>query len=754
MPLYKRKPFALLEKPTDLSPNEQVFQVRFTKEIFRDYGDYLKRMNMYQQKVWSCKLSGKNCLTYEEALLSEKESGKELQLFPKELLAPVLRDVQFSMLSLNDLVNAIAMKLQGRLCVGSNLYGMKNSCIYNCRILKVVEEDGKTQYEVEWTDKYDDISESTYVNEEDLIRKKLPYIRGVLKVLIRESTHHSIPWVLHDRLADEHRIPTHPPAELENKISVKDGLVVVSKKRKNGECIQADGDMENNEWTDPKRESFSRKNYDPLTNGESVDDENRKLDMVSVRYPIDDLLVKPSESDMQLTERPSPSRDFNAPMHCVGDLLMVWDFCTSFGRFLQLSPFSLEDFENAVCHSDSNVVLIVEAHSALLRLLMNDHVGYFFTVQKKKRKNKISMITWTEYLCDFLEMIDIAELCAHISTIKRGHYGLLDVSIKLKIFGELIAQAFMLGLFKEKLDEDIEKRQALSAARRDEALEEGRNKREGKERSYTPCAENGASKGHISTENGTLSDEGNAFETPLNSKQLSDDSEGEQADTTFRNAKKKKVFVKDAAENGNGSSRKAAFKNGMKELMQNQSKDQKQRLAHKIRKNQIKETLESRSKEQRKEYLDREIEKRVLRTSPLGKDREYNRYWFFRREAKIFVESSDSMQWGYYSSKEELDALMGSLNVKGTRERALKKQLEKFYDKIILEIQKRSKETTQESGKDESVLRRSSRVRAPPGENPALAFLKYVNKWKEEQYTKRKPRTFDSTPKTNTHTDQ
>lgn len=37
MPLFKRKPFALAEKPKDLKPNELVFQVRFTKEIFRDY---------------------------------------------------------------------------------------------------------------------------------------------------------------------------------------------------------------------------------------------------------------------------------------------------------------------------------------------------------------------------------------------------------------------------------------------------------------------------------------------------------------------------------------------------------------------------------------------------------------------------------------------------------------------------------------------------------------------------------------------
>ncbi|RAL45536.1 hypothetical protein DM860_016028 [Cuscuta australis] len=689
MPLYKRKPFALLEKPTDLNPNEEVFQVRFTKEIFRDYGDYLKRMNMYQQRVWSCKLSGKNCLTYEEALLSEKESGEELQLFPKELLAPVLRDLQFSMLSLSDLVNKIAIKLQGRLSVGSILYGRKNGSIHSCRILKVVEEDGKAQYEVEWMDIYDnDKSEITFVKEEELIRKKLPYIRGVLKVLIRESTYRSIPWVLHDKLVAEHEIPTHPPPELENKISLKDGLVVVNKKRKNGETIQTDVDRENNGWTDPKRKNFIRKSSNALTTAETGNDENENLDVVSVRYPIDDLLVQPSESDKQLTERPSPSRDFHAPMHCVGELLMVWEFCTTFGKFLQLSPFSLEDFENAVCHSDSNVVLIVESHAALLRVLMNDHVGYFFTIQKKKRKSKITLITWTEYLCDFLEMMGIAKLCAHISTIKRGHYGLLDVSIKLKILGELVAQTCMLGLFKEKLDEDIEKRLALAAARRDEALEDGRKRREEKECSNHPPALNIGGEVHIKAinhnrKNGALSNERKENGTSSNSKHLSEDSEGEQVDITSRNSMKKKLNVKDAAESSNNSSKKAVFKNGIKKVMQKHSKDQKQRVAHKLLKNQIKETLESRSKEQRKEYLDREIEKRIIRTSPLGKDRDHNRYWFFRRESRIFVESSDSMQWGYYSSKEELDALIGSLNVKGVRERALKKQLEKFYDKIM-----------------------------------------------------------------------
>ena len=111
-----------------------------------------------------------------------------------------------------------------------------------------------------------------------------------------------------------------------------------------------------------------------------------------IKYPIDDLLVQPGADDPIFTDRPSPLRDFNVPLDCVGDLLMVWDFCSSFGRLLQLSPFSLEDFENAICHKDSNqILLLVEAHSALLRLLIKDNGEYLLALGKRNKKLKVNI---------------------------------------------------------------------------------------------------------------------------------------------------------------------------------------------------------------------------------------------------------------------------------------------------------------------------------------------------------------------------
>lgn len=122
---------------------------------------------------------------------------------------------------------------------------------------------------------------------------------------------------------------------------------------------------------------------------------------------------------------------------------------------------------------------------------------FFFLVQLFCKKTQITLVNWTEYLCDFLEMIGNPKLCANMATIKRGHYGLLDTHVKLGILCELVNQSLESNIFREKLDEIIEQRQALGATRRGEALEEGRKKREEKERLKSEPMSNGLVNGHL-----------------------------------------------------------------------------------------------------------------------------------------------------------------------------------------------------------------------------------------------------------------
>lgn len=706
MPLYKRKLFHLAAKPEDLKPEEAVFLIRFTKEIFRDYSEYLNRINLYRQRVWTCKVTGKTNLTYEEALVSEKRATEKIQQFPEELVAPVLHEVQFSMLPVRDLVSKVATKLLDHLTEGDELYGKRNNRVYPCKIVKVLEEEAQTettQYEVAWLDKDNKITGSSVVIEEDLVRKKLPFSRDVLKSFIRESTYRSVPWVLHVNLARQHGIPTDLPNDLKSKFVYQDGHLVANKKRsRNEECQQ-----DNEEGSKAGLRRCRRKKMENKPTEEPI------------KYPIDDLLVQPAADDPVFAERPSLSREFNVPIDCVGDLLMIWDFCCSFGRLLHLFPFSVEDFENALCHKDSNSVLVVESYSSLLRLLIKNEGEYYVLIQKKKMKSKITLIKWTEYLCEFLEQISVAEFCSHIRTIRRGHYGLLDIHVKLGMLRELVGQALNTTLFREKLDEYIEQRRALGAMKRGEALEAAKKKREDKE--------------HLKVEiNGKETPERLNVMSPKNSSKSSVNGyvKHQNEDTSDESAlsPQKKQRMKNSKQ-----VQTKEMKSGNVEASVGDKEDS---LGKKVRKQtkqtgDIIEDAEVMSRKQRKEYLEREMEKRFIRTTPLGKDKDHNRYWFFRRDGRIFVENSDSTLWGYYNTKAELDAFIASLNPKGVRERALKKQLEKYYDRICLGLQKRSKEVARNMALEDADVRRSTRVRAPPRENPALAFRNYINKWKE-----------------------
>ncbi|KAJ0266073.1 Uncharacterized protein HA466_0001320 [Hirschfeldia incana] len=731
MPLLKKKPHKLLEPPKNLQPHELVYQVRLTKEIFRDYQMYLKRINLYRQRAWTCKSTGKTCLTYEEALESEKLANKKVQTLPRELVSPALRIIQFSTLSLKDLADAIATELQNCFFAGAELYGNRDEESHPCRILNILtDEDSEPLYEVGFLDKDKEINEKAVLSGEDLSWKKFPFSRNFLKAFIRESTCHSIPWVVNEYLAKAHGITRTIPRELQDKYAFQNGELVQQRKQEDK----------------TGREKGKRKRAEDGSHvAEETDKEtNGSEEEPPINYPIEDLLLPSEPDDSNITQRPSPSRDFNVPMDCVGDLLMVWDFCSSYGRQLHLWRFALEDFENAICHKEGNLVLIMEVHACLFRFLINEGDDTFKALKRRSRKSKITLITWTEYLCDFLDSVDIPDLCCDVGTIKRGHYGLLDPSVKLKILSELVNQIAETILFKGEVDELLEQRHALGAARREEALAEARHKRMEKERSkngeeaevlansklgkkknspqVVESSEDSkmkeSSEGEIKMGNGSVS----SGRTEKSEKRL-------MGNVYLRRHKKQMTDTKSTSKEVEEEEEETESE-GEEEEEEKGSSGKKQ--GGKSSSEDEKGTLEMRGPEQRRQYYEREMEKIVIRTTPLGKDRNYNRYWWFRSNGRIFVEDSDCKEWGYYTSKEELDALMGSLNRKGERELSLHMQLEKFYDRICSTLQKRAKDIAHNIEMEEAVVRRSSRVKAPVHENPASAFQRYVNKWKED----------------------
>jgi len=137
------------------------------------------------------------------------------------------------MLPLKDLVDSIAEKLKEQLFVGSQLYGKKNDRVCPCKILEVMHEDAKNvSYVVAWLDESNNVIERAEISSQDLVQKKPPFSRNILKSFVRECTYRNAPWVLHDKLAKKHGISTDIPEELRGKVSFNNGFVVFTKKRK------------------------------------------------------------------------------------------------------------------------------------------------------------------------------------------------------------------------------------------------------------------------------------------------------------------------------------------------------------------------------------------------------------------------------------------------------------------------------------------------------------------------------------------
>ncbi|KAJ0173447.1 hypothetical protein K1T71_010596 [Dendrolimus kikuchii] len=90
MPLLKRKAFQKSTASEYLRDDDEVFHCEITDEIFKDYEEYCERIILVNSMVWTCEMTGKNNLTYSEALQSEKAARRMLRDFPMELRIPIL----------------------------------------------------------------------------------------------------------------------------------------------------------------------------------------------------------------------------------------------------------------------------------------------------------------------------------------------------------------------------------------------------------------------------------------------------------------------------------------------------------------------------------------------------------------------------------------------------------------------------------------------------------------------------------------
>ncbi|XP_075281440.1 bromodomain adjacent to zinc finger domain protein 1A isoform X1 [Opisthocomus hoazin] len=140
MPLLHRKPFVREKPPADLRPDERVFHCRITNEIFRNYDDFFERIILCNSLVWSCAVTGKPGLTYQEALESEKKARRNLKSFPEALIIPVLYLATLTHRPrLHEICEEIFAYVKDRYFVGETVEVVRNNgARLQCKILEVI----------------------------------------------------------------------------------------------------------------------------------------------------------------------------------------------------------------------------------------------------------------------------------------------------------------------------------------------------------------------------------------------------------------------------------------------------------------------------------------------------------------------------------------------------------------------------------------------------------------------------------------
>ncbi|XP_066257550.1 bromodomain adjacent to zinc finger domain protein 1A isoform X2 [Euwallacea similis] len=215
MPLLRKKMFERHEEPEYLRDDDEVFYCEITNEIFKDYHEFSERMFLCNSMVWTCSMTGKSNLTYQEAEESENHALQCLKEFPSELKVPILYLSTLTKRTFfGEMAEDIFIYTKDRYFAGENVEASFTSNKWkDCHIISVIAPDEKLyanevksngskspsekgfvpsaslyKYEVEHINAADSrISEIMIVDHTQLRRKKSQYSRDKVKLFLKQN---------------------------------------------------------------------------------------------------------------------------------------------------------------------------------------------------------------------------------------------------------------------------------------------------------------------------------------------------------------------------------------------------------------------------------------------------------------------------------------------------------------------------------------------------------------------------------------
>ncbi|XP_012057721.1 PREDICTED: bromodomain adjacent to zinc finger domain protein 1A [Atta cephalotes] len=234
MPLLRKQPFQRLHVSSDFRDDDEVYHCEVTNEIFKNYNEFCERIILCNSLIWSCSITGKTNMTFEEALQCEENAKRSLKEFPMELRIPILYLAsKTNRSSFNEMIEDVYQFARDRYFVGEMVEASFTEDAWcNCHILQVIvpteqqikeymNENGSLQehyyhppaklfrYEVEQLDSGDsDISQIMIVEASQVRRRKQHYSRDRNKIFLRqlsEQNDNGI-WVVKESVLEKYGI--------------------------------------------------------------------------------------------------------------------------------------------------------------------------------------------------------------------------------------------------------------------------------------------------------------------------------------------------------------------------------------------------------------------------------------------------------------------------------------------------------------------------------------------------------------------
>ena len=362
-------------------------------------------------------------------------------------------------------------------------------------------------------------------------------------------------------------------------------------------------------------------------------------------------------------DRPLGTRDviFSS---CMGDLLFAWNFLNSMNEFIQLSPFTFHDFEEALLWEheypdEAPCVLLLEIFVAVIQCLLRHSTGRVSSLVRQAfgGYKSVSRTNWEMSLrayikgCvqvlremnareeELLVPFDVPSLVelfvSGVASINESCYKRLDFVTKAKLLMFICEHMGLSNSFKSYIDRfavQLHDTRSKVWEERTKLLEDNKN-----------GITNGNDDVHIVTETKIC-------------KKLSE-TRIEEIDRIIKrlNSKAKSIQVK----------------------------------------------------------------MRAFSIEPLGQDREFRIYWYIPSIGyRVFSEFNS--EWIYFDTKTEIEQLLSYLNDKGERESVLKERLLKVKEDIFVSI-----DDYFESLLVQNEVRRSTRMAAMVKQKQS--FMSYIN---------------------------